>query len=329
MKEDRPRRPRRSAREAAQQELAGLLPAIQSAAADAVDKPAEMKKSLDKTRVDKAATYTVDRVTKDITELQGVVGRTLDDLAQQMVREAEKLAELRSAIDTETARLKELHEIDVTLISLKAVLEVGADRRASLEADLLELQNSVAVSRKRTQEEWEREQQDYEARTKKNREREEEDFVYKLTLKRRKDNDDYAVQQAGLQKALQELRAKAEVEIGERIKTVSARELETKELQAKVERFPQDLAAAVKQAEQMARVEVQKQADLDAKLAKLEVDGDKRLTALKIAGLEESLKRQMLQNEVLGKQLSAAQAQVQAMAVKAIEGASGKNQPAT
>ena len=191
-----------------------------------------------------------------------------------MVREAEKLAELRSAIDTETARLKELHEIDVTLISLKAVLEVGADRRASLEADLLELQNSVAVSRKRTQEEWEREQQDYEAKTDKNREREEEDFVYKLTLKRRKDNDDYAVQQAGLQKALQELRAKAEVEIGERIKTVSARELETKELQAKVERFPQDLAAAVKQAEQMARVEVQKQADLDAKLAKLEGENE-------------------------------------------------------
>ena len=91
-----------------------------------------------------------------------------------------------------------------------------------------------------------------------------------------------------------------------------------KELEARVERFPQELAAATKQAEQTARSEMQKQAALDAKLVKMETDAEKNVTALKIAGLEDLVKRQAVQLEALTKQLSAAQAQVQAMAVKAI-----------
>ena len=66
---------------------------------------------------------------------------------------------------------------------------------------------------------------------------------------------------------------------------------------------------------------MQKQAALDAKLVKMETESERNITALKIAGLEDLVKRQTVQLEALTKQLSAAQAQVQAMAVKAIEGA--------
>lgn len=62
---------------------------------------------------------------------------------------------------------------------------------------------------------------------------------------------------------------------------------------------------------------------LDAKLIKMETEAEKNITALKIAGLEDLVKRLASQIEALTKQLSAAQAQVQAMAVKAIEGAAG------
>ena len=104
---------------------------------------------------------------------------------------------------------------------------------------------------------------------------------------------------------------------------MTTREAEMKDLQAQVERFPQELAAAAKQAEQAVRSEAQKQAALDAKLVKMETEAERNITALKIAGLEDLGKRQAVQLETLTKQLSAAQAQVQAMAVKAIEGAAG------
>ena len=104
---------------------------------------------------------------------------------------------------------------------------------------------------------------------------------------------------------------------------MAVREGDMKELQARVERFPQEQAAAVKQAEQTIRLDVQKQAALDAKLVKMETEAERNLTAMRIAGLEDLVKRQAIQLDSLTKQLSAAQAQVQAMAVKAIEGAAG------
>jgi hypothetical protein len=158
---------------------------------------------------------------------------------------------------------------------------------------------------------------------KKAREREEEEYAYKLSLKRRKEADEYTAQQAALQKALQGERATADKEVEERERALAIREGEIKELQSRVERFPQELAAATKQAEQATRLESQKQAALDAKLVKMETDAERNMTALKISGLEDLLKRQGAQIEAMTKQLSAAQTQVQAMAVKAIEGAAG------
>jgi DNA anti-recombination protein RmuC len=84
-----------------------------------------------------------------------------------------------------------------------------------------------------------------------------------------------------------------------------------------------DRPAATKQAEQAVRSETQIQAALEAKLSRMETDAEKNMTALKISGLEDLLKRQASQIEAMTKQLSAAQTQVQAMAVKAIEGAAG------
>jgi hypothetical protein len=210
--------------------------------------------------------YTVERVTREIGDLQLSVSRMLTDLSQQLREESGKLAEIRVAIDTENSRLKELHDIDGAMVSLKAILEVAAERREALEGELNQWEADLKAAMQAKNEEWSREQADHDARTKKVRERDEEEYAYKLSLKRRKEADDYAGQQSALQKALQEQRAKADQEIEVRQRTLTNREAEMKDLQVRVERFPQELAAATKQAEQAARTEAQKQAALDAKL---------------------------------------------------------------
>jgi hypothetical protein len=327
MKDKPPRRTSKAARETAEKELAELLPTLESVAAETEEKQTAMKKSTDRGRVEKASAYTVERVTREIGDLQTSISRMLTDLAQQLREESSKLSEIRLAIDTENSRLKELHDIDGAMVSLKAILEVAAEHRAALEAELSQRESDLRAAMAAKHEEWKLEQSDYDAKIKKSREREEEEYSYKLSLKRRKETDDYTAQQSALQKALQEQRAKADHETEERYRAIAAREAEIKDLQARVERFPQELAAATKQAEQAARAEAQKQAALDAKLVKMETEAEKNVTALKIAGLEDMVKRQTAQLETLNKQLSAAQAQVQAMAVKAIEGAAGIKAP--
>jgi chromosome segregation ATPase len=282
-----------------------------------------MKKSADRARVEKTMAYTAEHVTRQIADMQLSINRMLTELSQQLREESNKLAEIRLAIDTENARLNELHDIDAAMLSLKAILEVAAERRAALEAELNHRESDLRTAIEQKNEDWTREQADHEAKLKKAREREEEEYAYKLSLKRRKETDDNAAQQGALQKALQEQRAKADQDIEERERAIATRETEIKELQTRVERFPQELAAATKQAEQAVRSEAQKQAALEAKLAKMETDAEKNMTALKISGLEDLLKRQASQIEAMTKQLSAAQTQVQAMAVKAIEGAAG------
>jgi hypothetical protein len=321
MKEKSLRRTSKAARESAQEDLARLLPTLESVAAEPEEKEATMKKSADRARVEKAMASTMDLVTREIGDLQLSIGRMLTDLLQQLGQETAKLAEIRLAIDTESARLKELHDIDAAMVSLKAILEVAAERRAALEAEFGQREAELQAGMDRKKKDSAREEADYEARTKMVRDREEEEYAYKLSLKRRKEADDYATQQAAAQKALHEERAKAGQQIAERERELSAREAEIKEMQARIERFPQELAAATRQAEQEARSEVQKQAALDAKLVKMETTAEKNVTALKIAGLEDQVKRQAAQLEALTKQLAAAQTQVQAMAVKAIEGA--------
>ena len=321
MKEKSTQRTSKAARESAEKDLARLLPTLESVAAEPEEKEAAMKKSADRARVEKAMAYTMDRMTREIGDLQLSIGRMLADLLQQLAQETAKLAEIRLAIDTESARLKELHDIDAAMVSLKAILEVAAERRAALEAEFSKREAELQAGMERKNKELAREQSDYEARTKMARDREEEEYAYKLSLKRRKEADDHAAAQAALQKNLQEQRTRADHEIAERQHILSAREAEMKEMQARVEQFPQELAAATRQAEQAARSEAQKQAALDAKLVKMETAAEKNVTALKIAGLEDLVKRQAAQLEALTKQLAAAQTQVQAMAVKAIEGA--------
>lgn len=323
MKERSARRTTKAVRETAEQELAELLPAIEAVTADSENKESTMKRSVDRARAEKMQAYSVERVTREIGDLQLSVSRMLTDLSQQLREESGKLAEIRLAIEAENARLKELHDIDAAVVSLKAILEVAADRRALLDAELREREENIRKAMEAAKAEWDREQIEHEQRIKKAREREEDEYTYKLSLKRRKDTDDHAAQQISAQRTLQEQRLKAEQEIEERTRVIASREGEMSDLRTRVDRFPQELAAAAKQAEQAARSEAQKQAALDAKLLKMETEAERNITALKITGLEDLVKRQTSQIEAMTKQLAAAQGQVQAMAVKAIEGAAG------
>lgn len=280
--------------------------------------------------VEKASSFTPETIVKQVADLQLGIGRSLNSLTEQLIAESGTLAELRKAIELQRARLKELHDIEYQADLLTAMIEAQAERKAEFEQETLEKRQAFEAEMARLREEWKKEQEqresalrEREALLKKEREREAEEYKYRITIERKKDADEYAARMAALEKELAQQRDAFEKEIVERSTALAARENELVELKKRVEGFPKELEEALKKSEQTLRAELQQKYDFEQKLLAKEVDADKRVATLKIENLEDLVAKQQTRLEELTKQLQAANDQVQGIAVKAIEGASG------
>lgn len=173
---------------------------------------------------------------------------------------------------------------------------------------MVEKEKRLATQMREKREEWEKEQAEY---------------IYNLSLARKKEQDEYDQRKAALERELQEKLAAQEKTLADREAALLARENELNELRAKAENFQAALDKAVREAEERTATAVQERAEMAARLAAKEVEGEKKVLDLKIATLQELVDKQALQIESLTRQLAEANGQVQAIAVKAIEGASG------
>lgn len=135
--------------------------------------------------------------------------------------------------------------------------------------------------------------------------------------------DAYEQQKTALFRELEEKRTLQEKEFAERESAISASESELVELRKKVETFQAALDKGIKEAEERAALATQQKADMAAKLIAKEIEGGKKVLELKIISSQDQVNKQTGQIESLTKQLADANNQVQAIAVKAIEGASG------
>jgi colicin import membrane protein len=293
------------------------------------EKKAEVARAAESALVEKTASYTVESIIKNLADLNINLGKGLASLGEELTAEAAKLAEIRQAIAIENKKLEELHDIDVAANTLEQLIQEHASRKTAFETEMDETEAHFEEEMAAKKADWKKEQDAYvaaqkeaEARLKKDRDREKEEYEYTLALARRKEKDQYEAQKAALQKALKEERQAQEQELAARETAVAAQEEESAQLQKQVEAFPPQLNTAVEQA----RREVQQAADAKAKqeglLTAKEAEGEKKVSALKIAALEEMVARQNVQVEALTRKLEEANTQVQAIAVKAIEGAS-------
>jgi hypothetical protein len=306
-----------------------LLAKYQERAANVPEKKAEIKKSADTAVVERASTYTVETIIKGLADLNINLGKGLTELARELTVEASKLTEIREAIAVETRALEELHDIRLAADTLASLIQEHEQRKAAFEEEMAvaEERSNNEMAAKRA--DWKKEQEAYnaalkenEGRLRKEREREREEYEYNLALTRKKDKDLYEEQKANLEKALKEEKLKQEQELSAREATVAAQEAELAELRARVAAFPAELTAAVEQAQREAALQAENRAKQAAQLWAKEGEGDKRVAQLRIAALEETVTKQLEQIEALTKKLNDANAQVQEIAIKAIEGAS-------
>ncbi|MBI5416349.1 hypothetical protein HZA55_00130 [Candidatus Poribacteria bacterium] len=282
-------------------------------------KEAEVKKAADETVVKKASSYTVEGIVKGLADLKLDLSKTLTDLSDKLITEANKLEEVQKAITIESKNLEEIHDIKIAAGTLGILIGTHEEKKKIFEDEM----NIERAHWQKEQEEYEKITKERDANIKKEREREIEEYSYKLALVRKKDKDTYEEEKANLKKALKIEREVQEKELAERETAVSAQEEEIKELRAKVAVFPSELEKTVEKSKKEAIAITESQAKQKADLQAKGIEGEIKVYELKIKTLEDIAAKQTVQINTLNEQLHNAAAKVQDIAIKAIEGASG------
>jgi hypothetical protein len=266
-----------------------------------------------------AGVVTVEAVVRDISALGLQVSKALGDVSARLVAEVERLTMLREAAGIEQRELERLHKIDVVATSLAQMLQDHAARKQALEAEIAETRAAWDAETA----ERDRDGREFEDGLKKQRQREAEDFEYRKALERKKAQDKYDEEQRVRDRQNREKQETLEKSWQEREAALKTRENELAELRKDTDTFPKRLAQEIERAVGEARRQAEQQSDQRMLVANKDAEADKRVADLRVKTLEEVVARQTDQLTALQKQLDEAKLQVQEIAVKAIEGASG------
>jgi hypothetical protein len=262
---------------------------------------------------------TVESVVQRLSGLGLEVSKSLSGISAKLVEEVNLLASVRDAVALERKELERLHKIDVAATVLDQLVEDYARRK-------LELESEIAARRSAWEEESrtaERERKEQEENLRKQRQREIEDYEYKKNLERKKALDKYEEDLHIQEKKNHERQETLEKSWQQREVALKEREDELARLRKEAEEFP----ARLKKEAQAATAEAARSAEarFEQQILILKKDGEaeRRVFDLHVKTLEETVSRQGAQITTLEKQLGEAKQQVQDIAVKAIEGASG------
>ena len=261
----------------------------------------------------------VGSIVEKISRLGLEVSKSLSDLSEKLVQEVNRLAAVREAVALEQKELDRLHRIDVAATALDQLVQDYARQKEQLQAE-------IAAQRAAWEEEvrqTERDRKEQEENLKKQRQREVEEYEYKKALERKKAQDKYEEEMKLRENQNKEKHEALEKSWREREAALKEREEELLRLKKEAEDFPARLRQESERAAAEATRATEQRFEQQITLLKKDNETETRVAELRIKTLEETLKRQSAQMESLQKQLDEAKRQVQEIAVKAIEGASG------
>jgi hypothetical protein len=261
----------------------------------------------------------VEGVVQKISGLGLEVTKALADISARLVEEVQLLAAVRDTVASEREELERLHKIDVAATALDQMVEDYARRKQELETSI-ETRRAEWEEQSRTAE---RERKEQEEALKKQRQREIDEYEYKKGLERKKAQDRYEEEVRLQEKKNQEQQETLERTWQSREAALREREEDLARLRKESEEFPARLKkeadAAAKEAARASEARFEQQ----ILILKKDAETERRVFELQVKTLEETAGRQTAHNAALEKQLAEAKQQVQDIAVKAIEGASG------
>ena len=311
--------------------FAPLLQALGQGPAPVATKAEAAEQAKAREIVERAASYTVESIIKELAELQVNLGGSVDALADKLQAEADKLVELRHAIASEAKRLGDLRSTRVAAEALEILIQDHKKKIQALDdkaaADRQEFDDKLTKQR----EAWAKEQADKaaalaeaDAALARDRKAKEEQYTYEIDRQRKLIADEFAEKKRLLERGIGESGAQKDKNWGEREKVLTAAKAEIEALRVKIEGIPKELDEAAKKSREKTISRVAAETKFEAELLEKETAANIEVYELKLKSLEERIARQAAQLVDLQKQLTTALDQTQALAHKAIEGTSGK-----
>jgi colicin import membrane protein len=261
----------------------------------------------------------VESVVQKVGSLGIEISKALSDISAQLVSMTNLLASLREAAALETREIERLHKIDVAQTTIDQLLEEYARQKAAQEQEMEQKRVAWAAE----QQDRENEQKEFDEYLKRTRTREREEYEYNKLLARKKEEDEYKEAQRQQDRKNREKQEGLEKSWAVREAALKESEQELAALQVANAEFPAKLKAEVDKA--VAEALKAEQTKHRQELAILEkgFEAEKRVAELKVASLEETVTKLDAQIASLSARLDDAKQQVQDIAIKAIEGASG------
>jgi hypothetical protein len=247
------------------------------------------------------------------------ISRSLASIADELTGEVGRLTAVREAIEVERRELERLHRLDVSATALDQLVQEYDRRKREMEEEIAAREAAAAEQARNS----ERERKEQEEALRKQRQREIDDYEYRKALDRKKAQDKYEEEQRTLERKNQEKQEALERTWQQREAALKEREDELVRLRQDVAEFPARLQKETDRAAAEAARQAEARVEQQTLVLKKDAEAEKRLADLRIRTLEETLAQQAATIAALQKQVEEAKQQVQDIAVKAIEGASG------
>jgi hypothetical protein len=273
--------------------------------------------------------HTVGVILDGLAALRAGFGGALNELSSQLTTEVATLEALRQQIQQKTARLVELYGITVTENTLDELIETYETKSRAFQEQMTQKGQAHEQELAQKREAWAQERKAHaqaikerDERLKTERQRNAEEYDYNLDMERKLDAERYEQEKRARYRELEAFVAAKERAWAERECAIAEQEQAYQELKTRAESLPKEMEAAIKQAGKEGIDTARKHAKVGDDLLAKEEEGSRRVAELKIQSLQAAIDKQAGQIENLSAQLDAVAKQSQALAVKAIEGAS-------
>lgn len=279
-------------------------------------------------------------IARQIASLKTEIGRTLNELADQLEQETAKYAQVKVAVAAAEADLREIYDIEKAASSLAALLEAQREQRAQFEtkmtADREQLESEIATYReafdnevKLQRELWKKEKTEYatsikerDADDEKRRNRSKEEWQYQFEREKQLAMEQRQHELAAIDREIELKKEQLDKVLAEREQAVASSEAELQTLRAQADGFPAQLEQAVAQAVQQTTARLERERTFAIDLSQKESAGETNVLKARIESLTQTVEKQAEQIAKLSKQLEHSYGQVQDIALKAIDGSS-------
>ncbi|MFH1564780.1 MAG: hypothetical protein ABIC82_02940 [bacterium] len=269
---------------------------------------AEIKKEEEKI-LQKTENLLPQNLEDDISSLHKKIQETFNGLKDNLVQESGKLKELRSAIEIETKRLEETHNIKLANDTLQTLIADYETKQKELEKRKIQEETSITDEMEQQKKAWEREKEEYK---------------YNLKIERQKEEDAYNIEQNRKKSEWQDAMNKKESELNEREEEgLNSRTEQIENMKAQIDEFPKKIETAIENAKKEKEMSLQKDFDVQKQIAESRWNSEKNMFEVRINNSQEIIKNQNAEIMSLKKSLYEANQRAQSLATTIVENASG------